>query len=339
VADSWAHVAVEAPTVHGGSRRQIPPAPGAVPSTPMAPAVGKPGGDYDRSVTGAPSTSLPPAIRPYFGPVLRRAHLWAGACAEAAFPTEFHVSGLPVLLSVAAGPSSQRELADRLSLNRTVMVQIVDRLEAGGLVARRRDSRDRRSYAIALTDEGRRKLAAFDADADEAERCTNRNLAEPERERLNTLLRRLVRAYGAPEYPAPMAGRNGFLLVRADFCLRDVGREALGALGLDQRLFTALVVLDDIGPCPQQRLAGELDVSGTIVVQLADRLEAAGHLARRRSPTDRRVFLLTVTPEGAEALAKARTVMDDARGEVAAALGPGEADELHRLCLRLLGEG
>jgi hypothetical protein len=90
---------------------------------------------------------------------------------------------------------------------------------------------------------------------------------------VNALLRRLLRAHGSPEYPESMARRNGFLLVRTDFWLRDVGREALGALGLDQRLFTALAVLDALGPCPQQRLPDELDVSGTIVVQLADRLE------------------------------------------------------------------
>jgi MarR family len=100
----------------------------------MGRQVGTPGED-DRSAAGTPSTSVPAAVRPHFGPVLRRAHLWAGACAEAAFPSDFHVSGLPVLLAVADAPASQRELADRLGLNRTLMVQIVDRLEGGGLVA------------------------------------------------------------------------------------------------------------------------------------------------------------------------------------------------------------
>ena len=305
----------------------------------MAPAVGKPGGDDDRRADGSPSLSAPAAIRPYFGLVLRRAHLWAAACAEAAFPSDFHVSGLPVLLALSDGPASQRELADRLSVNRTVMVQIIDRLEGGGLVERRRQPLDRRSYALELTDEGRRKLAVFDADADAAEACTNRNLRPGDQARLNALLRALLRAHGSPEYPDAMAKRNGFLLVRADFSMRDVGQEELAALGLDPRLFTALAVLDDIGPCAQQRLAEELDVSGTIVVQLADRLEGAGYLARRRSPDDRRVHLLTVTPEGREALTAARPAMVAAHEAITAALGSTDAADLHALCLRLLDAG
>jgi DNA-binding MarR family transcriptional regulator len=60
-------------------------------------------------------------------------------------------------------------------------------------------------------------------------------------------------------------------------------------------------------------------------------------VARERSERDRRVHLLTVTPAGADALARARRVMEDVHGDIAASVTPAEAKELHALCLRLLG--
>ncbi len=51
-----------------------------------------------------------------------------------------------------------RELADREGVSPPAMTAYVDRLEAGGLVARRRSVRDRRRVELALTDRGLRIL-------------------------------------------------------------------------------------------------------------------------------------------------------------------------------------
>lgn len=57
------------------------------------------------------------------------------------------------------GGISQRALADRLGLLPSRLVMLVDELEARGLVERRDDPRDRRSYALHLTEQGRAALA------------------------------------------------------------------------------------------------------------------------------------------------------------------------------------
>ena len=49
--------------------------------------------------------------------------------------------------------SSQRELADRLQVSTPVVVELVDALEARGLVERRRDPADRRLNALHVTGE------------------------------------------------------------------------------------------------------------------------------------------------------------------------------------------
>ena len=51
-----------------------------------------------------------------------------------------------------------RELAEREGMSPPAMTAYVDRLEAGGLVARRRSERDRRRVELALTEEGLRVL-------------------------------------------------------------------------------------------------------------------------------------------------------------------------------------
>ena len=76
-----------------------------------------------------------------------------------------------VLNLLAEGPISQHELGGELGIDRTTMVELIDRLEEEGLVVRRRNPADRRSYALSLTPRGRsfqkRAARAFDAAAAE----------------------------------------------------------------------------------------------------------------------------------------------------------------------------
>jgi len=60
----------------------------------------------------------------------------------------------------AGEPVSLGELAERCACVRSNITQLVDRLEAEGLVARVDDPRDRRSIRAELTAEGRRRQAA-----------------------------------------------------------------------------------------------------------------------------------------------------------------------------------
>lgn len=59
--------------------------------------------------------------------------------------------GMLVHLAEANG-LTQQQLADSMGIHRNVMVGLVDELEAGGLVERRRHPLDRRAYALHLTE-------------------------------------------------------------------------------------------------------------------------------------------------------------------------------------------
>jgi DNA-binding MarR family transcriptional regulator len=68
-----------------------------------------------------------------------------------------------------AGPCQQLRLAEKLEVDRTTMVDLIDRLEASGLVQRRPDPDDRRARLIHLTPRGQRALTAGIAASDEVE--------------------------------------------------------------------------------------------------------------------------------------------------------------------------
>ncbi|TMF82218.1 MAG: winged helix DNA-binding protein [Chloroflexi bacterium] len=99
-----------------------------------------------------------------------------------------------VLNRLAVGPISQHELGQQLGIDRTTMVEVVDDLEARGVVVRQRNAADRRAYSIQLTPKGRtvqkRAAKAFDAAADEF----FGPLRPPERQALSEMMRRLIAA-------------------------------------------------------------------------------------------------------------------------------------------------
>jgi DNA-binding MarR family transcriptional regulator len=87
-----------------------------------------------------------------------------------------------------AGPLSQQTLGSLLGVDRTTMVAIVDRLEELRAVERRRDAKDRRVYALKLTQKGA-QLAHRGAGAlDKAEHHVLASLPRTDRDRLRKLL-------------------------------------------------------------------------------------------------------------------------------------------------------
>lgn len=63
----------------------------------------------------------------------------------------------------AVGPCSQQTLSEELRIDRSVMVSVCDDLERAGYARRERNPDDRRSYAVTITDSGRRRLASAEA--------------------------------------------------------------------------------------------------------------------------------------------------------------------------------
>jgi DNA-binding MarR family transcriptional regulator len=278
-----------------------------------------------------------PGLEDFTGYLLRLAHARAHEIADDAFPDGPHPREYAVLNAVAAlGPLSQQRLAERLQVNRTLMVGVADVLERRGLVERRRDPADRRSYALHVTDVGAAELARLHDEVARVDRSMTERLSDAERARLHELLRRLL-GIGPGDVPEPLADRTGFLLSRAHFSSRDRANELLRPLGIVVRHFGLLTLLDAHGPCSQQALAKRFRVSPTMVTQIVDDAEALGLAERQRNPDDRRSYQVSLTPVGRRKLTAARRIASTIADEIAAPLGEAGDRELRALLRKMLG--
>lgn len=141
------------------------------------------------------STSLPPALADRIGFLLARAH-WL-----------FHYRAQEVLddgdglgikhfgaLSVIAdeGPLSQQHLGERMTVDRTTMVTVIDDLERTGMVTRQRNPSDRRAYALEATKAGRAWQVRAETELMAAQEELLGPLGDAERDQLRTLLQKLL---------------------------------------------------------------------------------------------------------------------------------------------------
>ncbi|WP_031513969.1 MarR family winged helix-turn-helix transcriptional regulator [Streptomyces sp. NRRL F-5123] len=92
------------------------------------------------------------------------------------------------------GPHTQRELAERLAIDPSDMVKVLDDLTAAGHVTRTRDPADRRRIRVALTASGTAALAAQVTRAESVQSALLAPLTPHERATLHALL---LRVYGA----------------------------------------------------------------------------------------------------------------------------------------------
>jgi len=92
-------------------------------------------------------------------------------------------------LVAADEPLPLSTLAERCACVRSNITQLVDRLEADGLVSRAHDPHDRRSVRAELTDEGRRRQAAGLRAIEKAEQELLAHVPKPSQDALIDLLR------------------------------------------------------------------------------------------------------------------------------------------------------
>ncbi|MBA2304215.1 MAG: MarR family transcriptional regulator [Acidobacteria bacterium] len=86
------------------------------------------------------------------------------------------------------------QLAERLSCVKSNITQLVDRLEADGLVSRAADPRDRRSRLAVMTAAGRKSCEAGTRIQQQAERVLLSELSGTERRQLASLMAKLERS-------------------------------------------------------------------------------------------------------------------------------------------------
>ncbi|MFC4121644.1 MarR family winged helix-turn-helix transcriptional regulator [Nonomuraea zeae] len=152
----------------------------------------------------ATTTRTGDRVRPTYFPQLAAERLDIALCrasAAVARAADTHAAeeglgvGQQLVLQMldAVGPCSQQTLSEELRIDRSVMVSVCDDLEQAGRVRRERNPRDRRSYAVTLTDSGRQRLAEAQASIPAFLDDTFRSLTPEERAQLGTLLGKLLR--------------------------------------------------------------------------------------------------------------------------------------------------
>jgi MarR family transcriptional regulator, lower aerobic nicotinate degradation pathway regulator len=90
------------------------------------------------------------------------------------------------------GSLSQQAIGERLRIDRTTMVSLIDDLERAGYVKRERNPDDRRAYVIKLTAAGRKAQARAEEAVDAHALQFFGQLTEAERQELHRLLARLI---------------------------------------------------------------------------------------------------------------------------------------------------
>jgi DNA-binding MarR family transcriptional regulator len=138
------------------------------------------------------------ALHDRLGYLLKHAQLALSEHTGAAL-SRFHVDGreLAVLTVLADAdgalrPLAQHEAAKLLGVDRTTMVDLLDRLEEKGLVERRPDPADRRRKLVQLTPAGTTAVTEGGEAARQAERTFLAALTPAETDQLRDLLQRAL---------------------------------------------------------------------------------------------------------------------------------------------------
>jgi DNA-binding MarR family transcriptional regulator len=103
----------------------------------------------------------------------------------------------------------------------------------------------------------------------------------------------------------------GYLLYKGGLYAQKALDEAFAEVGLSAREFL-LLAFAATGQLSQQDIARRLAIDPTVVVGVVDELERRGLVERRRDAADRRRYLLVVTADGLELLAKAERTAQEA---------------------------
>ena len=126
-----------------------------------------------------------------------------------------------------------------------------------------------------------------------------------------------------------------FLVGKASQSISKRTRAALAPYDITPAQYAVLWVLWKRDGQSAAEIGTRLRIDSATATGLVDRLEGAGLIERRAHPSDRRVHLLFLTPEGRALQAPLEKVMNDLNAAVREELGDG-ADEAWK-ALALLG--
>jgi DNA-binding MarR family transcriptional regulator len=127
-----------------------------------------------------------------------------------------------------------------------------------------------------------------------------------------------------PAPPAALSNSIGFLVNEVAGAFRVSVEHALVAHKLRPRQFLILIALRDEGPLSQHALGQRLGMDRTTTMQLVLALAERGLVDRQDDPSDRRVYLLTLTSAGTELANTLERVMMRAESALLAPLAAAE---------------
>lgn len=122
---------------------------------------------------------------------------WHGRITDAWIRRALGATGLTprhamTLMHLGTGPTSQQSLIDKLNVDPSVLVAILNDLEGGDLLHRRRDPTDRRRHIVEITPDGSVTLGTLETALTKVENELFADLSEKERATLRGLLNRVA---------------------------------------------------------------------------------------------------------------------------------------------------
>ncbi|WP_158894641.1 MarR family winged helix-turn-helix transcriptional regulator [Amycolatopsis anabasis] len=276
------------------------------------------------------SASIEPKLVGHSGYLARLAAFRAEALLGEQLPPQRSMRDVAVLCVLEGSRLSQADLGTMLSINRTVMISVIDALEADDLVQRERDPADRRCYALAIRADGLRELATLRRAVDSVEATLLAGLGPRERRRLIELLRQ-VQPTPASDLPTELTNQACFLLGPAAQFLRARSVQTLREHGLAPRCVRLLLALEADQPCTQEQLARSLTLAAPSIVGDLDELHGNDLILRERNPADRRAYVLRLSPSGQRYLADALAAEHAGQRTLEHELGRAEVHELNSL--------
>lgn len=137
------------------------------------------------------------------------------------------------------------------------------------------------------------------------------------------------------ELDAPPWRRVESTIVSTAGDLRTLYDQRFAAIDLTLSLASLLCYLNDFGPVSQTRAADHLRQGRAVTGNQIDRLESRGLIERLPDSTDRRVWLVRLTPEGEHLAAAAVDIDVVVRRELRAGVSREERQALANVLMRL----
>lgn len=138
-----------------------------------------------------------------------------------------------------------------------------------------------------------------------------------------------------PSHSTRLALRAYVRLMRAANSARTSASRHVAQAGLTLTQFAVLEALYHLGPMSLTDIAQKVLTTGGNLTMVVGNLEKSGLAQRRRSPQDKRIFIVALTPPGKTLMRRLFPSHAAALEEFFRVLAPAEQEQLGGLCRKL----